>query len=104
MTARKIPVKSIIYLVVGVAIAIFGLSQTLKTTANCGGQTMTAGQQCMEYSLDPNNNTTVNRSVDDQLHQNRVEGGIATGIGGLAILGAVVTFILWRRDQALTRG
>ncbi len=89
---------AIVYvLLAGIIILVVGLIQVFRESADCGGQTMTAGQTCAVF--DRTTGTTVDKSIDEQRHEGRIIGGIMVAVGGLAVLFSAVSFVRYRRTR-----
>ncbi|MFD7629630.1 hypothetical protein ACFV7Q_26995 [Streptomyces sp. NPDC059851] len=85
---------SLFFLALGAAIVFVGF-QVKGSSANCGGETMSAGDTCVSYS---GGHQTGSKNLDEQKSSNSTTANVAFVIGGLVILGSA-----WSSVRALGR-
>lgn len=86
--------KAVLGLIVGIGVLILGIYLINETTADCGGQTMQAGDTCTTTT---NGNNSTTRSVSQQLSHDHEEGWIGVAVGTLVLLGS--GYVLVRRNR-----
>lgn len=75
--------KALLAFLIGAGLIVFGIHSISETSADCGGQTMEAGDTCVTSG----SGGSVTRSGSQQLSQDREEGWISVGLGALMLLG-----------------
>lgn len=103
-TGRRGPAskaRGVILMIVGVGAIIWGVYSIGKTTASCGGQTMHAGDTCVETTNGVQDGAP--RSISQQLADEHEDGwgGVAAGVV-LLLLGGIV--VVSKRGQRAPAG
>ncbi|WP_158717956.1 hypothetical protein [Streptomyces sp. NRRL F-2664] len=87
---------SLFFLAVGAAILFVGFKIN-NSPADCGGETMSAGDTCVSYS---GSHQTGSNNLDEQKSENSTSANWAFVVGGLVILASACGSVAALRDMS----
>jgi hypothetical protein len=99
---RRNSTRGIVFLIVGVGLIIWGVYSVGRSTASCGGETMRAGDTCVETKYGVPDG--VRRSVSQELANEHEEGWGGIGVGAFLLVVGGLVLVSRRGRRAMAGG